>query len=120
MNSGVTWVRPQKIKFFNEIVELKQITAMTQMRSTTNLSTTLIATVDFTSIPNPKPSKILLRSGTGLVEIMMLLSIVFTPLVIKANLVATETTSQPKTEITKNSNTCGDRHRGDGIFDCNI
>ncbi len=63
----------------------------------------------------------LLRSGTGLGEIIILVfAVIYFPLTIKTNLVATEATIQPKIEIANNSNTCGDRKRGDGIFDCNL
>lgn len=63
----------------------------------------------------------LLRSGTGLVEVIILVfTVIYFPLTIKTDLVTTEATIQPKTEIANNSNTCGDRNRDDGIFDCNI
>lgn len=63
----------------------------------------------------------LLLSGTGLLErIILVFLMVFIPSIIRTDLVTTEGTIQPRTEITKTSNTCGDRNRGDGVFDCNI
>lgn len=121
MNSGIAWVRPQKTKFFNEIVEPKQINIMTQTQATTNSSTTLISPLVFTSIFESKSSTVLLRSLIGLAEVMaILLSIAFLPSMITADTVAVKTIVQPKIEIANNSRTCGDRNRGNGTFDCPV
>jgi hypothetical protein len=119
MNSGIAWVRPQTTKFFNEIVEPKQINTMTQLQSTTNAFTTLIPSIDLFSSLKPKSSTVLFLSDSELLKMMMLLSVAFLPL-IRTNLVSTATTIQPRTEIANTSNTCGDRNRGDGVFDCNL
>ena len=118
MNSDIAWVRPQKTKFFNEIVEPKQINIMIQTQAKTNSSITLISPLVFTSIFEFKSSTVLLRFLIGLGEVMtIVLSVAFLPSIISTDAVAVKTIVQPKTEIADNSKTCGDRDQGDGIFD---